>query len=66
MDENLSEKWLVVLDRYDFDVEHRAKQKHTNADGMSKRSNYYHLEEKFLRRQPEVKAGFQLHGPRNV
>ena len=60
MDENLIERWLVVLDQYDFGVEHRPRHKHTNADGMSKRSNYYRLKEELLSRQPEVRAGFNF------
>ena len=50
MGENLIGRWLVVLDQYDFGVEHRPRHKHTNADGMSKRSNYYHLKEELLSR----------------
>ena len=60
MDENLIGRWLVVLDQYDFGVEHRPRHKHTNADGMSKRSNYYRLKEELLSRQPEVRAGFNF------
>ena len=34
-------RWIARLDGFDFTIEHRDRSKHTNADGLSKKTEYY-------------------------
>ena len=34
-------RWITRLDGFDFTIEHRDRNKHTNADGLSKKTEYY-------------------------
>ena len=53
-------RWISRLDQYDFEVEHRVRTKHHNADGLSKRSNAYIKREKILEANPERAPGFSF------
>ena len=38
-------RWIARLDGFDFKIEHRDRNKHTNADGLSKKTEYYRRRE---------------------
>ena len=61
MDLAMIGRWISRLDQYDFEVEHRARTKHFNADGLSKRSNsYIKKREKLLEANPDRAPGFSF------
>ena len=60
MDLAMIGRWISRLDQYDFEVEHRARTKHFNADGLSKRSNSYKKREKLLEANPDRAPGFSF------
>ena len=50
----------MYLDQYDIEIEHRPRARHTNADGLSKRTNLYVMKERSLKKGPVVKEGFNF------
>ena len=48
------------MDQYDMEIEHRPRTRHTNADGLSKRTNLYVMREQSLKNGPVVKEGFNF------
>ena len=50
----------MCLDQYNMEIEHRPRTRHTNADGLSKRTNLYVIKEQNLRNNPAVKEGFNF------
>ena len=60
MDMAMIGRWISRLDQYDFEVEHRVRTKHHNADGLSKRTNAYVKREKILEANPERAPGFSF------
>jgi len=53
MDMAMIGRWISKLDQYHFEIVHRPRTKHRNADGLSKRSNDYLKREKLLEAAPE-------------
>ena len=53
-------RWISRLDQYHFEVVHRPRTKHKNADGLSKRTNEYIKREKLLEAAPDRAAGFSF------
>ena len=53
-------RWLVCLDQYNMEIEHRPRIRHTNADGLSKRTNLYVIKERSLKDNPAVREGFNF------
>jgi hypothetical protein len=41
-------RWIQRLDRFNFTIEHRLRHRHTNADGLSKKREYYERQEQAL------------------
>ena len=58
MDNGLIERWIAILGQYDMKIVHRPREKHTNADGLSKKSEVYRLHEERQSCQGEVREGF--------
>ena len=54
MDQAVIGRWLVALEKYHFSIEHRPRTQHRNADGLSKRTNYYKKHEKQLKGLPAI------------
>ena len=60
MDQSYIVRWIVRLDGYHMIIEHRTRDKHQNADSLSKKTEFYeHLEEKQAN-QSESKTGFHF------
>ena len=60
MDLGMVGRWLMFLDQYDIEIEHRPRTQHTNADGLSKRTNLYVLREERLKKDPAIRSGFNF------
>ena len=60
MDMAMIGRWISRLDQYHFEVVHRPRTKHKNADGLSKRTNEYIKREKLLEAAPDRAAGFSF------
>ena len=60
MDLGMVGRWLMCLDQYNMEIEHRPRTRHTNADGLSKRTNLYVIKERSLKDNPAVREGFNF------
>ena len=60
MDLGMVGRWLMCLDQYNMEIEHRPRTRHTNADGLSKRTNLYVIKERSLKDDPAVSEGFNF------
>ena len=45
MDMGVIGRWITRLDQYHFEIQHRDRNKHQNADGLSKKTEYYRIRE---------------------
>ena len=52
--------WIVRLDGYHMFIEHRAHDKHQNADSLSKKREFYERLEEKQANQAEIKDGFSF------
>ena len=55
MDQSYIGKWIVRLDGYHMIIEHRMRDKHQNADNLSKKSEFYERLEQKQANQAEIK-----------
>ena len=53
-------RWIVRLDGYHMIMEHRTREKHQNADSLSKKTEFYERLEEKQANQAEVKDGFSF------
>ena len=53
-------RWIVRLDGYHMIVEHRMRDKHQNADSLSKKTEFYERLEQKQANQAEIKEGFSF------
>ena len=53
-------RWIVHLDGYNMIIEHRAKDKHQNADSLSKKTEFYERQEQREMDMPKIKDGFSF------
>ena len=60
MDLGMFGLWLMCLDQYNMEIEHRPRTCHTNADGLSKRTNLYVIKERRLKNDPAVREGINF------
>ena len=60
MDNGLIGRWIARLGQYDMKIVHRPREKHTNADGLSKKSEFYRLREERRSCQGEVREGLSF------
>ena len=57
MDQNYIGRWIVRLDGYHMIIEHRMRDKHQNADSLSKKTEFYESCEQKRANQAEIKKG---------
>ena len=60
MDQSYIGRWIVRLDRYNMIIEHRTRDKHQNADSLSKKTEFYERQEQREADRPEIKDGFSF------
>ena len=60
MDQNYIGRWIVRLDGYHMIIEHRMRDKHHNADSLSKKTEFYERCEQKQANQAEIKKGFSF------
>ena len=60
MDQSYIGRWIVPLDGYNMIIEHRTRDKHQNADSLSKKTEFYERQEQREADRPEIKDGFSF------
>ena len=60
MDQSYIGRWVVRLDGYHMINEHRMRDKHQNADSLSKKTEFYERLEQKQANQAEIKEGFSF------
>ena len=60
MDQSYICRWIVRLDGYHMIIEHRTRDKHQNADSLSKKTEFYERLEEKQANQAEIKDGFSF------
>ena len=60
MDQSYIGRWIVRLDGYNMIIEHRTRDKHQNADSLSKKTEFYERQEQREADRPEIKDGFSF------
>ena len=60
MDQSYIGRWIVRLDGYNMIIEHRTRDKHQNADSLSKKTEFYERQEQREADRPEIKVGFSF------
>ena len=60
MDQSHIERWIVRLNGYNMIIEHRIRDKHQNADSLSKKTEFYERKEQREAYKPEIKDGFSF------
>ena len=60
MDQSYIGRWIVRLDGYHMIIEHRMRDKHQNADSLSKKTEFYERLEQKQANQAEIKEGFSF------
>ena len=57
MDQSYFGRWIVRLDGYHMIIEHRMRDKHQNADRLSKKTEFYERLKQKQANQAEIKGG---------
>ena len=60
MDQSYIGIWIVRLDGYNMIIEHRTRNKHQNADNLSKKTEFYERQEQREADRLEIKDGFSF------
>ena len=60
MNQSYIGRWIVRLDGYHMIIEHRMRDKHQNADSLSKKTEFYERLEQKQANQAEIKEGFSF------
>ena len=60
MDQSYIGRWIVRLDGYHMVIEHRMRDKHQNAESLSKKTEFYERLEQKQANQAEIKQGFSF------
>ena len=60
MDQSYIGRWIVRRDGNDMIIEHRTRDKHQNADSLSKKKEFYERQEQKEADRPEIKDGFSF------
>ena len=58
MDQSYIGRWIVRLDGYNMIIEHRKRDKHKNADSLSKMTEFYERQEQREADRSEIENGF--------
>ena len=59
-DQSYIGRWIVRLDGYNMIIEHKKRDKHQNADSLSKKTEFYERQEQREADRPEIKDGFSF------
>ena len=62
MDQTYIGKLIVRLDGYNMIIEHRTRDKHQNADSLSKKTEFYERQEQREADRLEIRDGFLFMG----
>ena len=60
MEQSYIGRWIVRLGGYNMTIEHRTRDKHQNADSLSKKTEFYERQEQREADRPEIKDGFSF------
>ncbi|XP_063710842.1 uncharacterized protein LOC134839271 [Symsagittifera roscoffensis] len=60
MDQSYIGRWIDRLDGYNMIIEYRTRDKHQNADSLSKKTEFYERQEQREADRPEIKDGFSF------
>ena len=60
VDQSYIGRWIVRLDGYHMIIEHRTRDRHQNADSLSKKTEFYERLEENQANQAEIKDGFSF------
>ena len=60
MDQSYIGRWIIRLDGYNMIIEHRTRDKHQNADSLSKKTEFYERQEQREAIRPEIEDGFSF------
>ena len=60
MDQSYIGRWIVRLDGYHMIIEHKMRDKHQNADSLSKKTEFYERLEQKQANEAEIKEGFSF------
>ena len=60
MDQSYIGRWIVRLDGYNMIIERRTRDKHENADSLSKNTEFYERQQQREADRPEIKDGFSF------
>ena len=60
MDQSYIGRWIVRLDGHNMIIEHRTRDKHQNADSLSKKTEFYERQEQREADRPEIKDSFSF------
>ena len=60
MDQSYIGRWIVRLDGYHMIIEHHTRDKHQNADSLSKKTEFYERLDEKQANQAEIKDGFSF------
>ena len=60
MDQSYIGRWILRLDGYHMIIEHRMRDKHQNADSLSKKTEFYERLEQKQANQAEIMEGFSF------
>ena len=60
IDQSYIGRWIVRLDGYDMIIVHRTRDKHQNADSLSRKTEFYERQEQREADRPEIKDGFSF------
>ena len=60
MDRSNIGRWIVRLDVSNMIIEHKTRDKHQNADSLSKKTEFYERQEQREADRPEIKVGFSF------
>ncbi len=58
MTSDIVARWISILGAFKMRIEHRLTDKHFNADGLSKKTEFYESREEYDKTRPEVSPGF--------
>ena len=60
MSSDIIARWITILRAFKMRIEHRLREKHFNAGGLSKKTEFYEEREEYDRNKPAVASGFSF------